>query len=94
MISILGNDIITGYICRKQATMETTRIQTVLRLPPELMDRVKRGARKEKCSFNSYVERILDEATAESSAIPMLPAPQEMMRLNTMSDMAKAVIST
>lgn len=35
--------------------METTRIQTVLRLPPELM------------------ERVLDQATAESTAFPALP---------------------
>lgn len=53
--------------------METTRIQTVLRLPPELMERVKRSARKEKSSFNSYVERVLDQATAETSAFPALP---------------------
>ena len=53
--------------------METTRIQTVLRLPPELMERVKRSARKEKSSFNSYVERVLDHATAEAAAFPALP---------------------
>lgn len=54
--------------------METTRTQTVLRLPPELMERVKRSARKEKSSFNSYVERVLDQATATASAFPTLPA--------------------
>ena len=54
--------------------METTRIQTVLRLPQELMARVKRSARKEKCSFNSYIERILDQATTALSAFPALPA--------------------
>lgn len=53
--------------------METTRTQTVLRLPPELMERVKRSARKEKSSFNSYVERVLDQATAQASAFPTLP---------------------
>lgn len=53
--------------------METTRTQTVLRLPPELMERVKRSARKEKSSFNSYVERVLDQATATASAFPTLP---------------------
>ena len=53
--------------------METTRIQTVLRLPPELMERVRRSARKEKSSFNSYVERVLDQATAQASAFPTLP---------------------
>ena len=51
--------------------METARIQTVLRLPPELMERVKRSARKEKCSFNSYVERILDRAVGP--VFPTLP---------------------
>lgn len=51
--------------------METARIQTVLRLPPELMERVKRNARKEKRSFNSYVEHILDKAT--ETAFPSLP---------------------
>lgn len=53
--------------------METTRIQTVLRLPPELMERVRRSARKEKSSFNSYVERVLDQATAQASSFPALP---------------------
>ena len=56
---------------QKSTPMETTRIQTVLRLPPELMERVKRSARKEKCSFNSYVERILDQATGQD--FPTLP---------------------
>ena len=51
--------------------MESARIQTVLRLPPELMDRVRRNARKQKCSFNSYVERILDQAT--ESHFPSIP---------------------
>ena len=63
--------------------METTRIQTVLRLPPELMARVKRSARKEKCSFNSYVERILDQATGPE--YPTLPpdfkVPYEIRKL-------------
>lgn len=57
----------------KRTMMETTRIQTVLRLPPELMERVKRSARKEKSSFNSYVERVLEQATASASAFPTLP---------------------
>lgn len=55
-------------IFAKRSLMETARIQTVLRLPPELMERVKRTARKQNCSFNSYVERILDQATC-----PVLP---------------------
>lgn len=56
--------------------METTRIQTVLRLSPELMARVKRSARKENCSFNSYVERILDQATGQE--FPILPPDFEL----------------
>lgn len=52
---------------------ETTRIQTVLRLPPELMERVKRSARKENSSFNSFVEQVLDRATADASVFPTLP---------------------
>lgn len=44
--------------------METpARIQTVLRLPTELYQRVKRNAKKEHRSFNSYVEHILDKET-------------------------------
>jgi hypothetical protein len=43
--------------------METPRIQTVLRLKPELMERVRRRARKEKKSFNSYVEQLLERET-------------------------------
>lgn len=56
--------------------METTRIQTVLRLPPELMERVRRNARKEKKSFNSYVERILEQATGP--VFPVLPTDYEI----------------
>ena len=56
--------------------METTRIQTVLRLSPELMERVKRNARKEKKSFNSYVEQVLDRAT--EMKFPSLPPDFEL----------------
>lgn len=41
----------------------TTRTQTVLRLPNELYNRVKQNARREKRSFNSYVEHVLYKAT-------------------------------
>lgn len=41
----------------------TQRTQTVLRLPEELFARVKRRARNEHKSFNSYVEHILDKET-------------------------------
>ena len=43
--------------------METTMVQTTIRLPKELMDRVKRQARREHRSFNSYVEHTLDKST-------------------------------
>jgi hypothetical protein len=39
------------------------RIQVPLRLSPELYERVRRNARKEQRSFNSYVEHTLDKAT-------------------------------
>ena len=51
--------------------METPRIQTVLRLEPELMERVRRRARKEKKSFNSYVEQLLERETMLH--FPILP---------------------
>ena len=56
--------------------METTRIQTVLRLSPELMVRVKRKARRQNKSFNSYVEEILDRET--TLAFPVLPPDYEV----------------
>lgn len=40
-----------------------TRTQTILRLSPELYARVKRKARSEHRSFNSYVEQILEKET-------------------------------
>lgn len=56
--------------------METTRVQTVLRLSPELMARVKRRARRQNKSFNSYVEEILDRETALE--FPVLPPDFEI----------------
>lgn len=56
--------------------METQRIQTVLRLPQELMARVKRNARKQKRSFNSYVEHVLEQATGPD--FPVLPQQYEV----------------
>ncbi len=41
----------------------TNRIQTAIRLSPELYERVKRNARREHRSFNSYVEHVLDKST-------------------------------
>ena len=43
--------------------METGTIQTTIRLPKELVERVKRQARRENRSFNSYVEHTLDKST-------------------------------
>jgi len=42
----------------------TPRTQTVIRLPNELYQRVKRNAKAQHRSFNSYVEEVLDRATA------------------------------
>lgn len=56
--------------------METARIQTVLRLSPELMARVKRKARRQNKSFNAYVEEILDRETALE--LPVLPPDFEI----------------
>lgn len=47
------------------------RTQTVLRLPQELYARVKRQARRENRSFNSYVEHVLDKET--EIVFPKLP---------------------
>ena len=70
MISLSENDI-NHIIFAKKEVMESARIQTVLRLQPELMNRLRRNARKQKCSFNSYVEQILDQATKPS--FPTIP---------------------
>lgn len=52
--------------------MEQARVQTVLRLKPELMEKIKRKARKEKRSFNSYVEHLLEKEAGIK--YPVLPA--------------------
>ena len=41
----------------------TAKVQTAIRLSPELMERVKRHANREHRSFNSFVESVLDRAT-------------------------------
>lgn len=52
--------------------METvTRTQTVIRLRPELMERVKYRAKGRNMSVNAYVESVLEEAT--KAPIPKLP---------------------
>lgn len=59
----------------------TTRIQTAFRLPPELLTRVRHSAKKENMSVNSYVEHVLDKATA--LVFPKLPPdftiPEELL---------------
>ena len=54
------------------SNMETiARVQTVIRLRPEVMERVKYRAKGYNMSVNAYVESILDEATR--APIPKLP---------------------
>lgn len=50
-------------------TME--RVQTILRLRPDVMARVKRAAKREKRSVNSFIEDTLDRATGLE--FPKLP---------------------
>ncbi len=47
------------------------RIQTVIRLNPDVMSRVKRQAKRENISFNSFVEKVLERAATPS--FPELP---------------------
>jgi len=50
------------YLQKKYTVMQTTeRVQTVLRLPKPLYERVKMKAAKENLSFNAYVETALDK---------------------------------
>ena len=48
------------------------RVQTILRLPPELLSRVKRASKRDNCSLNSFIERTLEKATAPQ--FPRLPS--------------------
>ncbi len=41
--------------------MQTERIQVALRLPTELYERVKKKAKSEKRSVNSFVETVLEK---------------------------------
>ena len=43
--------------------METARVSTIIRLRPDVMAQAKRRAKKEKLSFNAYVEKVLDRET-------------------------------
>ena len=47
------------------------RVQTIIRLSPELMGRVKRAARRENRSVNSFIEHTLEKATGLD--FPKLP---------------------
>ncbi len=52
--------------------METaTRIQTAFRFPPELLERMKRTAKKRKVSLNQLVEQTMDRETRLE--LPALP---------------------
>lgn len=57
--------------------MQTTeRVQTVLRLPKPLYERVKMKAAKENLSFNAYVETALDKFAGLN--IPKIPKDFEI----------------
>lgn len=57
--------------------METqTRIQTVIRLRPEIFARLKFKAKQENLSLNAYVEKTLDEKT--KAVLPKLPKDFEI----------------
>ena len=43
--------------------VSSAKVLTTIRLSPELMERVKRHAKREHRSFNSFVENALDRAT-------------------------------
>ena len=42
---------------------ETIRVQTAFRVPPDLLERLKRTAKREKKSLNRYVEDIMERET-------------------------------
>ena len=41
--------------------METSRVSSLIRLQPGLMERAKRRAKQENLSFNAYIERLLEQ---------------------------------
>lgn len=41
--------------------METTRVSSLIRIKPGLMERARKRAKQEKLSFNAYVERLLEQ---------------------------------
>lgn len=52
--------------------METSRVSSLIRLQPGLMERAKRRAKQENLSFNAYIERLLEQDTRLEW--PTLPA--------------------
>ena len=57
--------------------METqTRVQTVIRLRPEVFARLKFKAKQENLSLNAYVEKTLEEQT--KPVLPKLPKDFEI----------------
>lgn len=64
--------------------METARVSILIRLRPEVMQRARKQAKKEKKSFNAYVENLLDRETRLDWAI--LPEDyqidEEILRLS------------
>lgn len=63
---------------------DTIRIQTAFRLPPELLERMKRTAKKRKVSLNQLVEQIIDRETRLE--LPKLPkdfkVSDEILQMN------------
>ncbi len=52
------------------------RVQTIVRLRPDLLARVKRAAKRENRSVNSFIEQTLDKATGLE--FPKLPPDFEV----------------
>ena len=62
---------------------ETTRVQTAFRFSPDLLDRLKRNAKREKKSLNRYVEDIMERETRlEWPRLPQdYPVSEEILSL-------------
>ena len=54
-----------------------SRVQTIIRIKPEIMERVKYRAKSRDMSVNAFVEGVLDEAT-RIPPIPKLPKDYEI----------------
>ena len=70
--------------------METAIIQTTIRLPKELTERIKRQARREHRSFNSFVEHTLERSTE-----PLFPQlkPEDFVISEEIENLAGSVPS-